>query len=91
VVRRGDGELDEDVHLLTSFFSMNCSGSKFLTSPAMRVENADASNRVIGPIPLCPAHNASQFASVPMPSDDTKPMPVTTTRRLLVMSPRWLP
>jgi hypothetical protein len=70
---------------LTSFFSMNASGSKSLTSPAIRVENADASNRVIGPMPLWPAMSADQFASVPMPSEDTNPMPVTATRRLLTM------
>ena len=67
---------------LTSFFSMNRSGSKPLTSPAIRAENCDASKRVIGPMPLCPAHSASQFASVPMPSGDTRPTPVTTTRLL---------
>jgi hypothetical protein len=67
---------------LTSFLSRNRSGSKFLTSPAMRAENCDASNRVMGPIPLRPAQSASQFASVPMPSGDTMPTPVTTTRLL---------
>jgi hypothetical protein len=56
-----------------------------LTSPAIRVEKADASKRVIGPIPLRPAQSASQLASVPTPSDDTRPIPVTTTRRLFVM------
>ena len=39
---------------LTSFFSMNCSGSKPLTSPAIRVANCVASNWVIGPTPLVP-------------------------------------
>src|SRR6185503_13638413 len=71
---------------LTSFFSRNRSGSKSFTSPAMRVANCVASNLVIVPTPLWPARIASQFTSVPMPSDDTRPMPVTTTRRLLVMS-----
>src|SRR5712692_2782997 len=70
---------------LTSFFSRNCNGSKPMTSPAMRGANCDASNLVIVRTPLWPAHSARQFASVPMPSDDTRPMPVTTTRRLLVM------
>src|ERR1019366_936295 len=70
---------------LTSFFSTNCSGSKPLTSPAMRVANCAASNLVIVPTPLWPAQSAAQLASVPMPSDDTRPMPVTTTRRLLVI------
>src|SRR3954467_1764059 len=71
---------------LTSFFSMNASGSKPLTSPAMRVANCVASNLVIVPMPLVPAVSAAQFASVPIPSDDTRPIPVTTTRRVLVMS-----
>jgi hypothetical protein len=67
---------------LTSSLSTNCSGSKCFTSPAMRAENWEASNRVIGPMPLCPAQSASQFAPVPMPSGDTRPTPVTTTRLL---------
>src|SRR5258705_4688096 len=71
---------------LTSFFSMYASGSKFFTSPAMRVANWVVSNLVIGAMPLWPALIPAQFASVPIPSDDTSPMPVTTTRRLLVMS-----
>src|ERR1043165_5339179 len=71
---------------LTSFFSMNASGSKPFTSPAMRVANCDASNLVIVVTPLHPALSAFQFASVPLPSDDTRPMPVTTTRRVLAMS-----
>src|SRR3954467_9054582 len=71
---------------LTSFFSMNASGSKPLTSPAMRVANCEASNLVIVSTPLRPSLIPSQFASVPIPSDDTRPMPVPPTRRLLVMS-----
>jgi hypothetical protein len=35
--------------------------------------------------PLRPASSAVQFSLVPIPSDDTRPMPVTTTRRLLTM------
>src|SRR3954471_16426386 len=71
---------------LTYFFSMNASGSKPLTSPAMRVANCEASNLVMVSTPLRPALIPAQFASVPIPSDDTRPMPVTTTRRLLVMA-----
>src|SRR3954470_14981388 len=71
---------------LTSRFSMNASGSKPFTSPAIRVANCDASNLVIVATPLWPALMPAQFASVPIPSDDTRPMPVTTTRRLLVMA-----
>src|SRR5206468_1325798 len=70
---------------LTSFFSMYSSGSNPRTSPAICVANCDASNFVMVSIPLRPAPSAAQFASVPIPSDDTRPMPVTTTRRLLVI------
>src|SRR3954447_21746977 len=70
---------------LTSFFSMYASGSKCLTSPAMRVANWVVSNLVMVSMPLRPAVIPAQFASVPIPSDDTSPMPVTTTRRLLVI------
>src|ERR1043166_3732073 len=70
---------------LTSFFSMYCNGSKPRTSPAIRVEKFDASKRVIGPMPLHPAASAFQLASVPMPSGDTSPRPVTTTRRILFL------
>src|SRR5687768_2857576 len=68
----------------SSFFSMNCRGSKFLTSPAKRVEKADASNRVMGPMPLTPPQRASQFDWVPIPTGETRPMPVTTTRLLKI-------
>src|SRR5262245_31769038 len=67
---------------LTSFFSMNCSGSKPFTSAAICVANAPTSNLVIRVTPLVPAASADQFALVPMPSDDTSPMPVMTTRLL---------
>src|SRR3954464_161779 len=70
---------------LTSFLSTYASGSKFFTSPAMRVANWVVSNLVMDPMPLWPALIPAQFASVPIPSDDTSPMPVTTTRRLLVI------
>src|SRR5438132_1075025 len=70
---------------LTSFFSRKRSGSKPLTSLAIWVANSDASNLVIVPMPLLPALSAAQLTSVPMPSDDTRPMPVMTTRRLLTM------
>src|SRR5690349_14502923 len=70
---------------LTSFFSIQPSGSNWRTSPAIRVENCVASNLVIVPMPLLPLMSAFQLASVPIPSDDTRPMPVTTTRRLLTI------
>src|SRR3954447_18354871 len=72
---------------LTSFFSMNRSGSNAFTSPAICVEKSDTSKRVMGVIPLCPPRRAVQFASVPMPSEDTSPMPVTTTRLLTLPPP----
>src|SRR5713101_6075816 len=72
-------------HFLTSFFSMKCSGSKPLTSPAMRAANPLGSKCVIGPMPGWPAEIASQFCCVPMPTDEISPTPVTTTR--LVKSP----
>src|SRR5215475_119189 len=75
---------------LTSFFSMNASGSKPRTSPAILVANCDASNFVMVSTPLRPASSAFQFSLVPIPSDDTRPMPVTTTRRLLTML-LWAP
>src|SRR5262245_43414425 len=69
---------------LTSFFSMNTSGSKSLTSPAIRAEKSVVSNFVMGPMPLHPWQSAFQFASVPMPTEDTRPMPVTTTRFFVI-------
>src|SRR5258705_11053972 len=36
-------------------------------------------------MPLRPSVNAAQFASVPMPSEDTNPIPVTTTRRFAII------
>src|SRR4051794_30954555 len=51
----------------------------------MRVENCVGSNLVMVAMPLWPASRDRQLASVPMPSDDTKPIPVTTTRRLSAM------
>src|SRR5262245_25941588 len=66
---------------LISFFSTKREGSKPFTSPAMRLATGLASNRVIGPTPLFPASNASQLAALPTPSGDTRPTPVTATRR----------
>ncbi len=74
---------------LTSFFSTKPRGSKPFTSPAIWAAWAVASKRVMRPMPLRPAVSARQFSSVPMPSGDTSPMPVTTTR--LVSTPYFLP
>src|SRR5262245_9025043 len=67
---------------LTSFLSMNARGSNPFTSPAMCVENCATSKRVMVAMPLQPRRSAFQFASVPMPTEDTSPIPVITTRLL---------
>jgi hypothetical protein len=59
---RGDGVLDEQVHLPLLFFGDPRVGSKSRTSPAMRVGYAEASNRVIGPMPDSPAHTRRQLS-----------------------------
>src|SRR5713101_9586711 len=65
-----------------SFFSIQRKGSKFFTSPAILQSNPVASNCVIVPTPLTPATRFFQLSSVPMPSAQTNPTPVTTTRRV---------
>src|SRR6266704_5330710 len=69
---------------LSSFFSSQFSGSKPLTSPAMRQSKQVGSNSVIAATPLCPARRFFQLSSVPIPSAQTSPTPVTTTRRVTV-------
>src|SRR5690349_10726961 len=69
----------------TSFGAIHCVGSKSFTSPAMRVANALASKRVIGPMPLTPPTTFFQAVSMSLPTGDTMPRPVTTTRRLLML------
>ena len=64
---------------LTSFFSMKRSGSKPFTSQAKWVVWCDASKSVIGAAPERPATRPCQVSSVPIPSGDTSPTPVTTT------------
>src|SRR5436305_4950449 len=64
-----------------SFLSMNCEGSKFFTSPAIRLGSSFASKRVIGPTPDFPAMAASQDCLVPIPRGVTRPIPVMTTLR----------
>ena len=55
-------------------------GSKSLTSPAMRVLQADASKASMPLMPDLPAQRLPKKVSRSWPSDDTTPMPVTTTR-----------
>ena len=52
-----------------------------LTSPAIRTGRRDASKCVIGAVPLRPALSASQLSVTLLPTGETVPMPVTTTRR----------
>src|SRR6266849_415451 len=70
---------------LSSFFSAQRSGSKLRISPAMRQSNPLASNWVMGPMALRPACRLLQTSWVPIPEVQTRPTPVTTTRRLKVV------
>src|SRR5918993_2371766 len=56
--------------------------SKSRTSPAMRVVTLDASKCVIGPMPERPLTMPSQVLARSLPSGETMPIPVTTTRRM---------
>src|SRR5271154_6593868 len=64
----------------TSFFSMNWKGSKLRTSAAIWQANAEASKCVIRSTPLLPASKACHTASVVLPTEQIRPMPVMTTR-----------
>src|SRR5712692_9920326 len=66
---------------LTSFFSINFSGSKFFTSLAMRTGKAETLKRVIAPTPLRPASKFDHTSSLVLPEPQIRPMPVITTRR----------
>src|SRR5205814_109441 len=66
----------------SSFFSIHWKGSKFFTSPAMRQSKPVVSKLVMLVMPLTPARRFFQLSSVPMPSAQTSPTPVTTTRRV---------
>src|SRR5262245_33940821 len=67
---------------LTSFFSSQRSGSKPLTSAAIRAACNEASKSVIGPTPDWPARRLFHVLSTSLPTGDTIPSPVTTTLRL---------
>src|SRR5271165_1162192 len=71
--------------LRASFFSTNCSGSKFLTSAAMRQANCDASKPVMLSTPLLPASSAGHTSATLLPTAQMIPIPVTTTRRLKLL------
>src|SRR5215469_628631 len=66
---------------LSSFFSIQFSASKFLISPAIWQSKPAMSNAVTRAMPLLPDSKLLQTSSVPMPQQQTKPIPVTTTRR----------
>ena len=66
-----------------SLADMYWSTSKSRTAPPKRTGNADTSKRVIGPMPLSPRRMASQAELTVLPTGETIPRPVTTTRRLL--------
>src|SRR5690348_13266833 len=72
---------------LRSFGGMYCAASKFFTSPAMRVGNAVASKCVIGPMPLLPVITFCHAVATSLPTGETMPRPVTTTRRLFMGTP----
>src|SRR6185437_7878179 len=72
---------------LMSFGATYCAGSNPFTSPAIRVGNALASKCVIGPMPLLPATTFFHVVATSLPTGETMPIPVTTTRRLLMGTP----
>ena len=72
---------------LTVFLSpTNVSASKFFTSPAIFTGNSEASNSVIKPTPDTPFNKFSQNVDTPIPTGDTTPNPVTTTRLVIFLS-----
>src|SRR3546814_4207220 len=72
---------------LQSFAGIQTLGSKSRTSPAIRVANAEASKLVIGPMPERPLTMLSQAEARSLPTGDTMPMPVITTRRFAMHKP----
>src|SRR5205823_4327275 len=63
-----------------SLRSITLSVEKSFTSQANRVVYLAASKRVIGPAPEVPAMRLVQNTSVLLPSGETTPVPVTSTR-----------
>src|SRR6187455_1759317 len=60
--------------------------SKPATSPANFVANGVTSMRVMGLMPLLPARIADHAVAMSLPTGETIPSPVTTTRRLDTLS-----
>src|SRR5437867_1343347 len=69
-----------------SFNGIQSADLKPLTSAAIRVGSADASNFVIGPTPLTPPRRFFQASATPIPTGETIPSPVTTTFLLDMVS-----
>ena len=71
---------------------MKSVGSKPCTWHAIVVALSEVSNVEIWAAPLRPAIALAQFSARPMPSEVTRPRPVTTTRlRALMTSPARRP
>ena len=68
----------------TSLADIQSAALNPFTSPAIRVGSGVASNRVIGPIPPRPLMRLSQAAGIELPTGETMPSPVMTTRLLLM-------
>src|SRR6516165_8190271 len=68
-----------------SFDGMYSATSKSRTWPPKRAGKAETSKRVTGPMPLSPRRMASHAETTVLPTGDTTPRPVTTTRRLLML------
>src|SRR6266404_6866523 len=71
---------------LISFFSMKFSGSKLLTSAAIWQAKADASNLVMRSTPFLPASKAGHTSAVVLPTAQSSPRPVMTTRRAKLLA-----
>src|SRR5688572_4654611 len=65
---------------------MYWSGSKPFTSQANRTESCAGSNLRMGAAPGVPARSADQVDSTSFPTGVTSPRPVTTTRRVNLLS-----
>src|SRR3954463_14614846 len=71
-----------------SFGCIQSAELKPFTSAAMRVGSIDASNFVMGPTPLTPRVRFSQAWATVLPTGETTPSPVTTTRRFDMLGAR---
>src|SRR5262245_37952569 len=74
--------------LRSSFEERYFSASKPATAPWNRTGNALTSNRVIGTMPLLPSSTLLHAVSTALPTGETMPRPVMTTRRLDKRLPR---